>query len=146
MPSGMLYRLSGIALILGTLLTVLLSGIDLTLFEVNPLSYLLAGYGLTLLSQKLVEQVTGPLWLAVNLGIFFGSIVLVAGLPGMYACVAKRVGWLGLLGFVLTMAAVLLVGVVNLALYAFVLPVIAPQVSHLLSAGHPPRAWMGSTW
>jgi hypothetical protein len=143
MPTRMLYRLSGIALLLGTLLTGLFSTISFIFFGANPLSYLFAANGLTMLSHRLVEMVTGPLWLPVNLVILVGSMLIVAGLPGMYAYMARQVGWLGLIGFVLIMAAVLLVWVVNLALDSFVLPVIALQVSHMLSAGHPPAGLEG---
>jgi len=105
----MLYRLSGIALLLGTILIVLFSGIGFELFGANQLSSLLAANGLIMLSQRLVEIVTGPLWLPVNLSVHVGLILIVAGLPGMYAYLSKRVGWLGLIGFVLTMVGVLLV-------------------------------------
>jgi hypothetical protein len=127
----MLYRLSGIALLLGTLLILLSSSLGYLLFGANQLSYLLAANGLTMLSPGRIEMVTEPLWLAVNLVIFVGSMVLVTGLPGMYASLAKRTGWLGLLGFVLTIAAVLLVGVINQAFLLIILPIIAPYALHL---------------
>jgi signal transduction histidine kinase len=135
MPSKVLYRLSGIALLLGTMLTVLFYGIDLILFGVNPGSYLFATNGSTMVSQRLVELITGPLWLPANLLILVGLMLLVTGLPGMYAYLSKRVGWLGLIGFVLTMVAVLLVGIVNQSLNTFVLPIVAPHVPQMLQAG-----------
>jgi hypothetical protein len=135
MPSKMLYRLSGIVLLLGTLLTVLFSWIGFILFGANSPSYLLSGPGPTMLSRRLVEQITGPLWLPVNLVILTGLILIVAGLPGMYAYLAKRAGWLGLIGFVLTMVGVLLVGIVNQALLTFVLPLIAIHATPIQQAG-----------
>jgi hypothetical protein len=131
MPSAMLYRLSGIALLLGTLLILLFSSLGYLLFGANQLSYLLAANGLTMLSAGRIELVTEPLWLAVNLVIFVGSMVLLTGLPGMYVSLAKQAGWLGLLGFVLTMTAVLLVGVINQAFLLIILPIVVPYALHL---------------
>jgi hypothetical protein len=131
MPSSILYRLSGIALLLGTLLIVLFSSIGFILFGGNQLSFLFAANGQTMLSHRFVEIVTGPLWLPVNVVILVGLMLIVAGLPGMYAYLAKRSGWLGLIGFVLTMVAILIFGVINQAFYTFALPflaLLAPQV------------------
>ncbi len=135
MPTRMLYRLSGIALLLGTLLTVLFSSIEFILFGGNQLSYLFAANGLNMLSHRLFETVTEPLWLPVNLMILVGLMLIVAGLPGMYTYLAKRAGWLGLIGFVLTMVAILLEGIINQALLTFVLPLIAPHIPHMLQTG-----------
>ena len=135
MPSRMLYRLSGIALLLGTILIVLFSCIGFILFGANSPNYLMAGLGPTMLSRRLVEQITMPLWLPVNLVILAGLILIVAGLPGMYTYLYKRAGWLGLIGFVLTMVGVLLVGIVNQALLTFVLPLIAIHAPSIQQAG-----------
>jgi hypothetical protein len=61
-----------------------------------------------------------------------GLLLIVAGLPGLYARQAKRAGWLGLVGFALTGFAVLLFGAVS-ALYALVIPLLDTHAQLLLT-------------
>jgi hypothetical protein len=64
-------------------------------------------------------------------------MLMVTGLPSMYAFLAKRAGWLGLIGFVLTMAAVLLIEAINQALLTFAFPFIGHQVVMMLRTTFP---------
>lgn len=78
MSSKMLYRVSGVVLFVGSLLTVLFVVIRLVALEANT-----------------PEPATGPqspLWLPVNLMILTGSMLLLTGLPGIYTRQATRSG------------------------------------------------------
>lgn len=94
MLSSASYRLSGIALIVGSVLSVIyyisqafINGNDLT-------------------------QLAGPLAVYSSLIGFIGSLLVLLGLPGMYARQAQRAGILGLLGFVSIWYIVVLQGVI----------------------------------
>src|SRR5437667_8522752 len=93
MSSKILYRLSGVALLLGSLLVVLFVIIQLLVFPHGTL-----------------DRYTSPLWQPILLMMVLGLLLIVGGLPGMYARQAERAGWPGLIGFALTGLAVLLFG------------------------------------
>jgi len=63
-------------------------------------------------------------WVPVHSLLVVGMVLALFGLIGFYSAQADKVGWLGLIGFVLTFSGVALV-VFALALEAFVVPVIA---------------------
>lgn len=94
MSSTTSYRLSGIALIVGSVLTAIyyisnafINGNDLT-------------------------QLAGPVAVYGSLIGFIGSVLVLLGLPGMYVRQAQRAGILGLLGFLFVWYVTLLQGVV----------------------------------
>jgi len=94
MSSSTSYRLSGIALIVGSVLSVIyyvsqafINGNDLT-------------------------QLAGPLSVYGSLIGFIGSLLVLLGLPGMYVRQAQRAGILGLLGFLFVSYIIVLQGVI----------------------------------
>jgi signal transduction histidine kinase len=137
MSPGMLYRLSGIALLLGSLLTVLFVIIGQFVLGDNHINFLFAGNGLTAHSNNHFETLTGPLWLPMDLMILLGAILVVLGLPGMYAYLAPRAGRLGLVGFLLLLFAVLSFGVVEMAFCTFGLPFLALHAPQVLQQNFP---------
>ena len=119
MSSRILYRLSGFALLLGSLLVVLFTIIQFVVFPGGT-------------PDRSPDRYSSPLWQPILLLIALGLLLIVAGLPGMYARQAERAGWLGLIGFALTGFAVLLFGAVS-ALYALVLPLLDSHTQLLLT-------------
>lgn len=101
MSSRIVYRLSGLALLFGSLLTVVFTIILLSLRTSNPY--------------------TSPLWQLILLMMVLGLLLIVGGLPGMYARQSKQGGWSGRIGFALTDLAMLLFGAF-FAIFAFVIP------------------------
>src|SRR5258708_26423470 len=85
MSSGILYRSSGVALLVGVLLAIIGNVLSSVLFPGND-----------------PHQYVSALWLPVMLLSFVGSLLLLIGLPAISARQATRAGWLGLIGFVLT--------------------------------------------
>ena len=79
MSSTTLYRLSGIALLIGGALAVL------------------GATAQTFLS----EEYLNPLWIPVAALIFTGTLLVLVGLPALYLKQTKQVGTLGLIGFIL---------------------------------------------
>jgi hypothetical protein len=78
MSSTTLYRLSGIALLIGGGITAL---------------------G-TLIQTFLTEDVVNPFWIPVAICLFAGTLLLQIGFPAVYLRQMKRAGTLGLLGFI----------------------------------------------
>lgn len=74
-----LYRLSGIALLVGGVIAA-----------IGALAQML-----------LSEDYLSPLWIPVASSIFIGTLLLQIGLPAVYVRQMKRVGVLGLIGFIL---------------------------------------------
>lgn len=87
MTTESLYRLSGLALVLA--------------FPLAVVGLLLHPAGHTTADQL------GPWWVPAHLLYLVGAVLVALGLPGMYARQAERAGAPGLVGFVLTMLAVL---------------------------------------
>jgi len=82
--STTLYRLSGLTLLLGAVLGTIGNVLTSVLYSGNdPRQYLT------------------PLWWIVTLVTLIGELLLVLGLSGIVVRQAQRVGWLGLVGFVL---------------------------------------------
>jgi len=80
---------------------------------------------------------TNVLWTAVQLLVLLGSLLVLIGLPGVYLVQARQTGWLGLIGFILTFLAGLILGVGGEIVSGFVLPWLAT-----IRAGVLPR-WAG---
>ena len=119
MSSKTLYRLSGFALLLGSLLVVLFTIMQFAVFPGGT-------------PDRSPDRYTSPLWQPILLLMVLGLLLIEAGLPGMYARQAERAGWLGLVGFALTGFAMLLFGAVS-ALYALVIPLLDTHTQLLLT-------------
>ena len=111
-----LYRLSGLAVLIG-----------MTIEGISAVLYSRAG-GVALYRDPLV-----PL---NDLAKLFGSLIFLAGLPGLYAFQASRAGRLGLAGFVLSFVGLAMLEVSTEALFAFTGPVLAAHdQTHFLLLG-----------
>src|SRR5213080_4295792 len=86
MSSTTLYRVSGLALLLGALLFVVSNVLTTILFPGNSLP----------------TQSSSALYVSVSVLSFIGASLLLLGLPGIVVRQAAQAGWLGLVGFILT--------------------------------------------
>lgn len=118
MSSATLYRLSGVSLFIGGVLATL---------GVIPMFFI-------------SDDSAGTLSATVALMRVFGEMLIVVGLPGMYAKQAARAGFLGLAGFLLTLFYILMQGVVGDSINAFVAPFLASAAPSLLK-GPLPLGW-----
>lgn len=126
MSSTTSYRLSGIALLIGSALSIAYYLIQAFLGENN----LAAIIGM----PSLISNVVG----------YAGSVLILLGLPGMYARQAGRAGIPGLLGFLFAWYVNLYQGVI---IPFTSLTIISQMTSHLVPqsmavATTPPPAWM----
>jgi hypothetical protein len=124
MSSTTSYRLSGIALLIGSLLSII--------------------YYLTqalFLNDNNVHSLTGMMsLLSSDIGLV-GAVFLLLGLPGMYARQAGRAGILGLLGFLFVWYVTLFQGVMTPFTSVTIIPgLIAHQVTPSF-ATTPPPTW-----
>ena|SRR6266700_2201020 len=120
MSSALLYRTSGIALLLGAVLAIIGNVLGTILFPGND-----------------PHQYSNALWLIVMLLSFIGSLVLLLGLPAVCVRQAERAGWLGLIGFVLTMIGGFLFTGFSL-IPLLVLPWLAQTAPKLAASSGPP--------
>jgi hypothetical protein len=116
-PAVTLYRLSGLAVLIG-----------MTIMGIASVLYSRAG-GVALYLDPLVP--------ADDLAKLFGSLIFLIGLPGLYAFQAPRAGRLGLAGFVLSFFGLAMLEVSTEALFAFAGPALAAhhQTRFLLAGG-----------
>ena len=105
MSSTTLYRLSGIALLIGGVLAIIGSLLEAPSAPGTPL------------------WIPGT-WLSLG-----GSLLIILGWPGLYLGQADKAGRLGLLGFVLTLVALLIVGIGFGTIDTFVSQVLAEEGS-----------------
>jgi hypothetical protein len=119
MSSTTSYRLSGAALILGSVLGII--------YYVSE----------AFISGPFPEALAGPVAVIGSLIGFIGSVLVLLGLPGMYTRQAKPAGILGLLGFLLVWYVILFQGVLIPFTSVTIVPVIVtdPAARHLLAAG-----------
>lgn len=121
MTTAQLYRLSGLTLLIGAILSALSSILSGVLFPdtnnpaaaMNPLNVLLGIVGVV------------------------GTVLALFGLPGMYARAAREGGLLWLLGIALIALTGLLFGIFLGLAGVLVFPVLATQAPDLLSQGPP---------
>ncbi len=125
MSSATLYRASGLALLLGALLGIIGTILNTFLFpgRGNPTQY------------------TSALYVSVTLLSFIGSLLLVLGLPGMCVRQATRAGWLGLIGFVLTIVGGILFTSLSGVTF-LVLPWLAVNAPQLAAGNGPPAIFV----
>jgi hypothetical protein len=77
-------------------------------------------------------------FLIASLLMLFGSMAIVAGLPGMYARQATRAGWLGFIGFILVFFGLLVAGVGFGFISAIVIPWMTTHAPELIAGEIPP--------
>jgi hypothetical protein len=83
------------------------------------------------------SSLTQPLFPTAHLLVFLGEICLLFGLPGLYASIAPKTGFLGLSGFVLYFFANATLASFVTAYEAFIVPMLAtdPATSALVAPG-----------
>lgn len=118
MSKSSLYRLSGIALFVGTTLSAL--G-----FLLKPE----VGRGLNLYFN--------PLYRPSSLITFSGAILMLMGLPGMYAYQADQVGKFGLITFIIAFIGLMILEIGTGLLYAFVPPLLASNPATQFLVNNP---------
>jgi signal transduction histidine kinase len=110
MSPAMLYRLSGLALLAGTLL-VFPSAFAL----INDISR----------GDPQIREAASPWFVPLHLMSLITAMLILLGLPGMFVRLVRPAGWGGLVGFALTFWAVLMLGVVDRGLYTLGAPLVA---------------------
>ncbi len=86
-------------------------------------------------------MVASPPWVPWHLMALIAAMLILLGLPGMFVRLIRPAGWPGLIGFVLSFYAVLMLGVIDMGLYTFGFPLfasIAPEVLKGYSYGPLP--------
>jgi hypothetical protein len=113
------YRLSGIALILGSVLTII--------YYVSQ----------AFINGPFPEALAGPIAVFGSLTGFIGSVLVLLGLPGVYTRQAKPAGILGLLGFLFVWYVILFQGVLITFTSVTIVPMLVtdPATRHILAAG-----------
>jgi hypothetical protein len=119
MSSTTSYRLSAIALILGSVLAFI--------YSVSQ----------AFINGPFPEALASPVAVIGSLVGFIGSVLVLLGLPGMYTRQAKQAGILGLLGFLLIWYVTLFHGVLIPFTSVTIVPMLVtdPATRHLLAAG-----------
>ncbi len=110
MSTNTLYRLSGAVLFLGALLAVL-------------------GYLLKPVVGHDISLYFNPLYQPSSLLTFSGAILMLMGLPGMYAYQASKAGKQGLISFIIAYLGLIVLEVGMGLLYAFVPPLLASNTA-----------------
>jgi hypothetical protein len=126
MSSTTSYRLSGVALIVGSVLSVIY--------------LLIQGFFLT---GNDLATITSPMSMVSSVIGFIGSVLVLIGLPGVYARQAGRAGILGLLGFLFLWYVTLYQGVIipftSVTIISQITAHLVPQ--SVAVATTPPPAW-----
>lgn len=120
MSSTTLYRLSGISLLIGSLLSLLSTILSAVLYP---------GHNTT------SQQILSASWLIVASLFFAGALLFVMGLPGLYPRQAARTGMLGFVGFMLIWLGELLGGVGFASVQSTIWPYLAQSAPKLLPSG-----------
>jgi hypothetical protein len=115
------YRLSGIALLIGAVL--------------SAVGYILSAFSNGTDLQSLIS----PLIMTQSLLVILGSMLVLLGLPGMYTRQAKRAGILGLLGFLFVWYVTLFQGIlISFTTVTFIPMLATHQVAPQLILTPPP--------
>ncbi len=127
MSSRTLFRLSGLALLLGAILAIVA----------------VVGHNAVRQASELADLTNPPSVMFVRL-LMVGALLVIVGLPGLYARQAERAGVLGLIGFVMTFVGLLFADVVMTANFAFIMPKIAAtsEGRALIESGLPDPGFM----
>jgi len=121
MSPSTLFRSSGVALLLGSLLGLAWTVMSALILPItNP------------------DQYASLPFLLTSLVMLFASLAIIAGLVGMYARQAIQAGWLGFAGFVLIFFGMLVVGVGFGLISATVIPWLTTHAPNLLAGELPP--------
>src|SRR5712692_7572199 len=120
MPSRTLFRVGGWTLLISSLVLTLVSVVSIFLNMNDP------------------KTVTSSFWLVVQLISLLASLFFLVGLLVVYLYQAARMGWLGLIGFVLSFFSSLLFDIGLGFLFLIVLPYIGVIAPKSLSATEPP--------
>lgn len=124
MSSTTLYRMSGLALLLGAVLGILGNVLGSVLYPGNN-----------------PQQYSSPLWLVISLAAVIGLLLLVVGLPGIAVRQAERAGRLGFVGFVLTLIGAFLETSL-FAMFVLILPWLAQVAPKLAASNGPPSLFI----
>jgi len=122
MTTLQLYRLSGLALVIGTVLWAVSQIVSGVVFPDN----------------NDVAAATNPLNILLGLVSVVGTILALLGLPGMYARTAHEGGLAWLVGMALTAITGMLFGVFLGLMGVIVFPALASRAADLFSEGPPP--------
>jgi hypothetical protein len=117
------YRLCGIALLLGSVLSIVY--------------YLSEAF----ITGNDLASLTSPVSLIGSIISFIGSVLVLLGLPGMYARQAQRAGILGLLGFLFVWYVTLFQGIVIPFTNVTFIPLLASHSVGLSVVTTPPPTW-----
>ena len=121
MTSAQIYRVSGLALVTGAILSVISSVLDGVLFPMNDPS-----------------AAMNPLNVALSAIGVVGTVLALLGLPGIYARSARQGGTLWLAGVVLIAITGMLFGVFMGLMGTLVFPALASAAPGMFSQGPPP--------
>jgi len=112
MSSAALYRLSGLALVLGGVIATVFNIVNTVAFPSNSAN----------IDPRVV---TAAPWQIVNLIIFTGGVLVLPGLPGAYLRQAKQTGTPGLIGFIRMFISWILIGLFTNIVHLLVDPTLA---------------------
>ena len=124
MSSKIFYLLSGLALLIGGLLTLVFAAIFYQIIDAN---------GSKMYTSHQSPDLHSPVWLFLNLMGMLGSLLLVFGLPAMYTRLVELARWLGLVGLVLTLIAIVMTGIFGFILNFFGIPFLGMDMELLVS-------------
>jgi signal transduction histidine kinase len=131
MSTKRLNLLSGFSLLVGSLLTFVCTVILFQIIRMN---------GSNANTAQQSPGLHSPLWLILNLLVVLGSLLIIIALPAVFARLPKRAHWLGLVGLILTLIAILMTGVFGFVLNIIRIPSLDMSVISLLTrAGTPAR-------
>ena len=122
MTTVQLYRLSGLALVMGAVLSAISS----------------IGIGVAFPDTSDPAAATNPLNVLLSIVGVVGTILALLGLPGMYARAAREGGFVWLVGVVLIAITGMLFGIFFGLMGALVFPALASQATNPFGEGPPP--------
>jgi hypothetical protein len=122
MTTASLYRLSGMALVIGAILAAVSSLVSGVLFP----------------DSSSPATATNPLNVLLSLIGVVGAVLALLGLPGMYARAARDGGLVWLVGVVLIAITAMLYGIFLGLLSVLVFPALASRAPDLFGQGPPP--------
>jgi hypothetical protein len=126
MTAGQLYRLSGLLLLAGAILSIVSS----------------VGSGILFPDPSSPSAATNPVNVSLSVIGVIGTILALLGLPGAYLVRAAVGGVMWLLGVLLIAVTGMLFGIFAALTFAILFPAIGAQAPNLLSQG-PPAAFLG---